>query len=156
VLWTAARRKAQGHLRGTADWERIDPELRAQIDYAEKLTAIDHARAVDDVHHLNLRLLRAFDAAGVDLLLTPTVAGQTPYLGRQGTVDAEEVLTWVSFTPVINLTRNPAGSVCAGFTAAGMPVGLQVIGRPLADVEVLRALAAIEDLLALDRLAPVG
>lgn len=155
VLWTSARRKAQGHLQGTPEWERIDPELRAQIEYAGRLTAVDHARAVDAVHHLNLRLLRAFDAADVDVLLTPTVAGQTPVLGRQGTVDAEEVLTWVSFTPVVNLTRNPAGSVCAGFTADGMPVGLQAIGRPLADVDVLRTLAAVEDLLAIDRVAPL-
>ncbi|HSL58966.1 MAG TPA: amidase family protein [Acidimicrobiales bacterium] len=156
VLWTSARRAAQGHLKGTPAWERIDPELRGQIEYAERLTAVDHVRALDAVHLLNLRLLAAFDTAGVDVLLTPTVAGQTPVLGHQGTVDHEEVLTWVSFTPVINVTRNPAGSVCAGVTAAGLPVGIQAIGRPHGDIDVLRTMAALEDVLAIDRVAPIG
>jgi len=44
-----------------------------------------------------------------------------------------------------------AGTVNAGFTADGMPVGLQVIGPHFADLEVLTALACLEDALGLDR-----
>jgi aspartyl-tRNA(Asn)/glutamyl-tRNA(Gln) amidotransferase subunit A len=54
------------------------------------------------------------------------------------------------------MTRSPAGTVCAGFTADGMPVGLQVIGPQHGDVVVLRAIAVLEDALALDRTAPFG
>ena len=53
------------------------------------------------------------------------------------------------------MTRSPAGTVCAGFTESGLPVGLQVIGPQHGDVAVLRALAALEDTLAIDRLAPI-
>ena len=44
------------------------------------------------------------------------------------------------------MTRMPAGTTCAGFTAEGLPVGIQVIGRQHDDVGVLRALAALEQL----------
>jgi len=77
-------------------------------------------------------------------------------VGEQGRVNGAETIFWAPFTGAYNLTRNPAGSVAAGLTADGMPVGLQVIGPQHADVAVLRAVAAIEDLLALDLIAPVG
>jgi Asp-tRNA(Asn)/Glu-tRNA(Gln) amidotransferase A subunit family amidase len=54
------------------------------------------------------------------------------------------------------MTRSPAGTVCAGFTSDGMPVGLQVVGPQHADVAVLRLLTLLEDLLDLDPVAPFG
>jgi Asp-tRNA(Asn)/Glu-tRNA(Gln) amidotransferase A subunit family amidase len=46
--------------------------------------------------------------------------------------------------------------VCAGYTSDGLPVGLQVVGPQHGDVVVLRALALLEDALALDPVAPFG
>jgi aspartyl-tRNA(Asn)/glutamyl-tRNA(Gln) amidotransferase subunit A len=43
-----------------------------------------------------------------------------------------------------NLTGQPAASVPAGFTAAGLPVGLQIVGRRHGDPTVLAASAAFE------------
>jgi len=42
------------------------------------------------------------------------------------------------------MTGQPAASVPCGFTKAGLPIGLQVVGRRFADALVLRASAAIE------------
>lgn len=42
------------------------------------------------------------------------------------------------------MTGQPAASLPAGFTAAGLPVGVQVVGRHLDDATVLRASAAFE------------
>jgi aspartyl-tRNA(Asn)/glutamyl-tRNA(Gln) amidotransferase subunit A len=44
----------------------------------------------------------------------------------------------------LNLSGQPAASVPAGFTADGLPVGLQIVGRHLDDALVLRASAAFE------------
>ena len=63
-------------------------------------------------------------------------------------------MTWVAFTYPFNMTRSPAGTVCAGFTSDGMPVGLQVIGPQHADVAVLRAMALLEDALGVDTVPP--
>ena len=44
-----------------------------------------------------------------------------------------------------NLTGQPAATVPVGFTSAGLPVGLQIVGRRLADLQVLQASAAFEE-----------
>jgi aspartyl-tRNA(Asn)/glutamyl-tRNA(Gln) amidotransferase subunit A len=91
----------------------------------------------------------------VPVLLTPTVAGLPGAPGADGTVNGEATPGWVAFTYPFNMTRSPAGTVCAGFTEGGLPVGLQVVGPQHADVVVLRTLALLEDTLAIDRLAPL-
>jgi aspartyl-tRNA(Asn)/glutamyl-tRNA(Gln) amidotransferase subunit A len=53
--------------------------------------------------------------------------------------------SWLSFTLPVNLTGQPAASVPAGWTAEGLPVGLQIIGRHLDDATVLRASARFEE-----------
>ncbi len=109
--------------------------------------------ANDACHTANVRLVELFHQ--VPLILTPTVAGQPGAPGGNGTVNGEETPLWVSFTYPFNMTRSPAGTVCAGFTEAGLPVGLQVVGPQHADVAVLRGMAVLEDALAIDRLAPI-
>jgi len=52
---------------------------------------------------------------------------------------------WVPFTYPWNMTGQPAATVPCGFTRAGLPVGLQIIGRRFADATVLRAAAAFEE-----------
>ena len=58
---------------------------------------------------------------------------------------------WVEFTYPFNLTRSPAGTVTVGFTADGMPIGLQVVGPQHGDAAVLRLLAVMEETVATDR-----
>ena len=136
-------------------WGRIDPGLLALVEWARSsVTATRMAEAIDACHTLNLALVDLFHR--VPLLLTPTVAGQTPRINEPGMIDGEPDVNWVQFTYGLNMTRSPAGTVCAGFTADGMPVGLQVIGPQHADVVVLRLIALLEDALALDRTAPFG
>jgi len=138
--------------RGTEAWASLDPGLVAQVEWAAGLTAVDLVRAEDQCHELNLRLVEVF--RDVRLLLTPTVAGITPECGENGTINGKPDLNWVRFTYPFNLTRSPAGTVCAGFTAAGLPVGLQLIGPQHGDLVVLRTMAALEQALALDPRAP--
>ena len=146
TLWCVARYKAQGHLVGTADFERISESLRPQILHGMEVLGVDHARAHDAIYALNARLEAVFADSGAPVILSPVCAGQTPLLGQNGTIDGKADVGWVKFTYGINLTRNPAGSVPVGLTAAGLPVGLQVIGRHHDEIAVLRAIAAVEAL----------
>jgi aspartyl-tRNA(Asn)/glutamyl-tRNA(Gln) amidotransferase subunit A len=144
-----------GHLHGTDRWGSIDPGLAALMEWARSsVTPVDVVKALESCKDVNLALVELFHE--VSLLLTPTVAGQTPRVGENGTIDGEPDINWVRFTYPFNMTRSPAGTVCAGFTADGMPVGLQVVGPQHADVAVLRLLALMEDELAVDQLAPIG
>jgi aspartyl-tRNA(Asn)/glutamyl-tRNA(Gln) amidotransferase subunit A len=83
-----------------------------------------------------------------DLILTPTLAVPPFPVHIQGPekIDGRMVSTtqWLAFTFPLNMTGQPAASVPAGFTSSGLPVGMQIIGRHLADATVLRAAAAFE------------
>ena len=105
-------------------------------------------KAEDECHRLNLRLVSLFHE--VRLLLTPTVAAQAPRCGELGRIGDRDDANWVRFTYPSNMTRSPAGTVCAGFTSSGLPVGLQLIGPQHGDMVVLRAMAALEEALAID------
>jgi Asp-tRNA(Asn)/Glu-tRNA(Gln) amidotransferase A subunit family amidase len=154
TLAMAGNERALGHLRGTDDWERLDPGHVFLMDaFGAKSSGVDVLAAFDECHRANVRLVDLFHR--VPVLLTPTVAGLPGAPGADGTVNGEATPGWVAFTYPFNMTRSPAGTVCAGFTEGGLPVGLQVVGPQHADVVVLRTLALLEDTLAIDRLAPL-
>src|SRR5437764_5743013 len=136
--------------RNTEVWKQLDPMLAAQLEQAAELSALDLVKAEDECHRLNLRLVNLFH--DVRLLVTPTVAAQAPVCGEPGSIGGEDELNWVRFTYPFNMTRSPAGTVCAGFTPSGLPVGLQLIGPQHGDMVVLRTMAALEAALAFDAL----
>ncbi|MFJ8933122.1 amidase [Streptomyces sp. NPDC102364] len=84
-----------------------------------------------------------------DLILTPTTSVAAFPVGVQGPelIDGRMVPTdhWTSFTPLANLTGQPAASLPAGRTRGGLPVGVQLIGRHLADGALLDVCAAYEE-----------
>jgi len=53
-------------------------------------------------------------------------------------------VSWAEFSYPFNMSWNPAASVPCGFTANGLPVGLQIVGRRFDDLGVLQASAAFE------------
>ncbi|TET13709.1 MAG: hypothetical protein E3J81_08070 [Dehalococcoidia bacterium] len=76
-----------------------------------------------------------------DLLLTPTLAALPPPVVI---ADPADFLKWLPFILVFSLTGQPAASVPAGWTEDGLPVGLQIVGRPYHEVTVCRAATAFE------------
>lgn len=139
---------------GTEQWNRIDPGLSAQAEWASSLSGADFVRALDECHRLNVTLVGVFHQAR--LLVTPTLAAAPPVSDELGTIDGRSDANWVRFTYPFNCTRSPAATVCAGFTASGLPVGLQLVGPQHADQVVLRAAAALEQALGMETLAPLG
>ena len=82
-----------------------------------------------------------------DLLLTPTLSVPAFPIGQEPQViDGRPVLPfgWSPFTPPFNLCGQPAASVPCGWSADGLPVGLQIVGRPFEEATILRAAAAFE------------
>lgn len=72
----------------------------------------------------------------VDVLVSPTMSSPPPTFAS---VDAMSTARRPSFTGPYNLTGMPAISVPCGFTAAGLPIGLQIAGKPFDEPTVLRA-----------------
>ena len=86
--------------------------------------------------------------AKLDVLLAPSVAIAAPPVGQTEVRVGSETLpvraTLIRFTRPFNLTGHPAASVPCGFTAEGLPMGLQIIGRPFDEATVLRVADAYQ------------
>ena len=81
-----------------------------------------------------------------DLLVLPVMRGTAFAVGANGPRDADGTIRhdWSPFCYNFNLTGQPAASLPCGFTAAGLPVGLQVVGPMHDDIGVLAACHALE------------
>ena len=76
-----------------------------------------------------------------DAIVSPTAPGPAPVLGAWRTVQFWQK---ASFTTPWNVSGGPALSQCMGFSAAGLPLALQVAGRPFDEAAVLRIAHAYE------------
>ncbi|HYG55674.1 MAG TPA: amidase [Burkholderiales bacterium] len=79
-----------------------------------------------------------------DLLVTPTLAVAAFEAGREMPAGMTRWMDWTPFTFPFNLTQQPAASIPCGFTEAGLPVGLHIVGPRYADGLVLQAARAFE------------
>ncbi len=136
-------------LRRMADVQghRFAGALAALLD--RQWTADDFTTAILDRKRVVNAMWRFME--GYQFLLTPTVSVAAFPLDREGpdTIDGTpaRASAWTPFSAVANLTGQPAATIPAGFTADGRPVGLQIIGRHLDDIGVLRLSAAFEAIL---------
>jgi aspartyl-tRNA(Asn)/glutamyl-tRNA(Gln) amidotransferase subunit A len=91
------------------------------------------------------RNMKAFHET-YDLLLTPMLPIPAFPAGRAAPDEGErgQWIDWTPFSYPFNLTRQPACSVPCGFTPAGLPVGLQIVGPMYEEALVLRAARAFE------------
>ncbi|MFM9939764.1 MAG: amidase [Hyphomicrobiaceae bacterium] len=82
-----------------------------------------------------LRSAMAEVMTSVDVLVLPTTATSAPKMDSMTKYGSFEV---PSFTMPFNVSGTPALSVCNGFDAQGLPLSLQIVGRPFEDATVLR------------------
>ncbi len=82
-----------------------------------------------------------------DLLLSPVlpVAAFDVGLNVPPGWEDRNAVSWVYYTYPFNATGQPAASIPAGFTASGLPVGLQMVGRFNVETDIFRAAAAFEE-----------
>jgi aspartyl-tRNA(Asn)/glutamyl-tRNA(Gln) amidotransferase subunit A len=122
----------------------LDPGLAEIAAAGRALSAVDYLRANNRRMELGLAMGRFH--LDHDILLTPTIPIPAFEAGREVPADWPEP-RWTSWTPLtypFNMTQQPAASIPCGFTAAGLPIGLQVIGARHADALVLAVCNALE------------
>ncbi len=105
-----------------------------------------------DAYYLKAQKVRSlikrdFDDAfeKVDAILTPTTPTPAFALGSQGGADPIAMYLNDIFTVTVNMAGLPGLSVPAGLSSEGLPLGLQIIGKPFDEALVLRAGQVIED-----------
>jgi aspartyl-tRNA(Asn)/glutamyl-tRNA(Gln) amidotransferase subunit A len=84
-------------------------------------------------------------AAGVDAMLTPATPSAAFGIGEKGGADPVEMYLNDVFTVTVNMAGLPGISVPAGLDAQGLPLGLQLIGRPFDEETLFAAGQVIED-----------
>jgi amidase len=129
--------------------EDLPPEYLRWVDEGYRLTAVDIARDQQMRTHVYDQIQQVMRS--YQLLVTPTLAtlpvdnaddGNTVGPSSINDVDVDPLIGWC-LTYLVNFSGHPAASLPAG-DVAGLPVGMQLIGRRYADADVLAASAAYE------------
>ncbi|MFL6691930.1 MAG: amidase [Ramlibacter sp.] len=128
-----------------AQWGQCDPGVVAYAQGGRDIRAVDFVAGANRRGELFQSMSQLHER--YDLLVSPAVATtafeagcNTPPDGRYG----DSWFSWAAFSYPFDLTKQPAISVPCGFTQAGLPVGLQIVGPFLRDDLVLRAAKAFE------------
>jgi aspartyl-tRNA(Asn)/glutamyl-tRNA(Gln) amidotransferase subunit A len=143
VLWYAGAAKI---VDGIPEDRRhlIDPGLAEIAEEGRRYSALGYLQALRERSELGIAM-GAFHQT-YDLLVLPTEPIVAFAAGAE-VPDSSAQPRWTSWTPFtypFNMSHQPAATVPCGFSAAGLPIGVQVVGPRHADGLVLAACAAIE------------
>jgi len=143
ALWFAGAAKVL-EVYGAGAIERVDPALRLGVESMGRITASEFLGATAVRMDMGVRM-GAFHET-FDLLVTPTMPITAFPKGQEAPSGwgSQHWTSWTPYTYPFNMTQQPAASVPCGFTSAGLPVGLQIVGPRHADRAVLRAARAYE------------
>ena len=143
VLWWSGARALLGRLPEEKK-ALLDPALADVVAQSMEITPEDYFDAVRERGALGSQM-RVF-MERYDVLITPTLPGVAFDAGKLSPVD-DGMGKWVNWTPFsypFNLTQQPAASVPCGFSKAGLPAGLHIVGKMFDDRTVLRASQAYQ------------
>jgi aspartyl-tRNA(Asn)/glutamyl-tRNA(Gln) amidotransferase subunit A len=142
--WNEARAELQ-----RANIDKLTPAVRYVLEQVGQTPLAAYFKAATELHAWRARAAAFFER--YDLLLTPAlVTNDVAAAGHEITLDGGEkasTINLIHFTAPFNATGQPAAIVPCGFTAAGLPVALQIVGRFGADLLVMQAARAFESAL---------
>jgi aspartyl-tRNA(Asn)/glutamyl-tRNA(Gln) amidotransferase subunit A len=126
------------------DWARarlgdFSARVQQRLLLGALVSGVDYVQAVRRRRELRAELRAAMH--DLDLVLTAT---QPAEAARLDALPEWDFTNPPGFTMPFNVVGFPAMSVCAGFGAQGLPVAVQLVGKPFADATVLRAADAFE------------
>ncbi|MBB4687157.1 amidase [Amycolatopsis jiangsuensis] len=140
-------------VRALSDLSGLPPERRARVlpvisewaAGAESATGLDVYRGFAAMDGISVAALRA--TAPYDLVLSPTCAVPAPPADwASPTNDPSRPFEHIGFTLPYNMSGQPSISLNCGYHPADQPIGLQITGPRFADLAVLQAAAAYEQL----------
>jgi Asp-tRNA(Asn)/Glu-tRNA(Gln) amidotransferase A subunit family amidase len=133
--------------------QHLGPNIRANVEEGLGYSLVDYAQAAAS----QTRLYRSWQAffAEYDVLISPAITlSPRPWTELYpAEIDGQPTSSyyhWLALAYAVTLAGHPAISIPLGLDEAGMPFGLQIVGRYGGDAAVLSVAAAIEDALADD------
>jgi len=136
----------------------LKPEVIWNIEQGLKLTVEQLERAEAQRVTMTAGTLEFFKT--YDLLLAPaTIVAPFPvehrYVAECAGKKFDNYVEWLAIVYAITLVCCPALSLPCGFTASGLPVGLQVVAPPRGEAELLAGAKVLEDILGLRGTTPI-
>jgi amidase len=125
------------------DWRKVQPVTRWLAEAGKRVPRrLAAARAAE------LAALSTSVFGDADVILSPTVSMTAPSIGMLCGRSPEEIFFSVApigaFTAAFNLTGQPAASMPMGLTSDGLPIGVQIGGKPFAEATVLQVMHQLE------------
>ncbi len=114
-------------------------DFRGRVIPACLFTADDYVQAQKQRRKLVDAMRPIYDK--YDVLIAPSTYGPASRIDEHSTVSFWQK---PKITTVFNVTAGPALSLCAGFSESGLPLPMQIVGRPFEDATVLKAGYAFE------------
>lgn len=138
--------------------DQLKPEVIWNIEQGLKLSVEDIERAEAQRVTIAARALEFFKT--YDLLLAPaTITPPFPigerYLAECAGVKFDNYVQWLAIVYAVTLACCPALSMPCGFTATGLPVGLQVIAAPRGEARLLAGAKSLEDIIGALGASPI-
>jgi amidase len=132
--------------------DQLKPEVIWNIEQGMKLTVDQIARAQAQRLAMTERTLKFFES--YDLLLSPaTIVAPFPienrFVAECNGKTFGNYIEWVAIAYATTLACCPAMSLPCGFTASGLPVGLQIVARPRGEAQLLAGAKVLEDILGI-------
>src|SRR6476659_3964263 len=136
----------------------LKPEVIWNIEEGLKLSVEQLERAEAQRVAMTARTLEFFDK--YDLLLCPaTIVPPFPvenrYVAECAGKKFDNYVEWLGIVYAITLVCCPALSLPCGFTASGLPVGLQMVAAPRAEPQLLAGAKLLEDVLGIHGMTPI-
>jgi aspartyl-tRNA(Asn)/glutamyl-tRNA(Gln) amidotransferase subunit A len=124
----------------------LGDDVRSRVNLGAAIMATQYLKA--QAIRRKVREIFSLVFQKVDVLLTPQLPITAPKIGQQSvpwgkkTEAVPSALT--RFTRIYNLVGNPALSLLCGFSSSGLPIGLQIAGKPFDEATVLKVGHAYE------------
>jgi amidase len=138
--------------------DMLKPEVIWNIEQGLKLTVEDLERAEAQRVTMTARTIEFFKT--YDLLLAPTtIVAPFPvenrYVAECAGKTFDNYVEWLAIVYAITLVCCPALSLPCGFTATGLPVGLQMVAAPRGEAQLLAGARVLEDILGVRGTTPI-
>jgi amidase len=138
--------------------DQLKPEVIWNIEAGLKLSVEQLERAEAQRMTMTARTLEFFKT--YDLLLTPaTIVAPFPvenrYVAECAGKKFDNYVEWLGIVYAITLVCCPALSLPCGFTASGLPIGLQMVAAPRGEAQLLAGAKVLEDVLGLRGTTPI-
>lgn len=123
---------------------KILPYIRAWADSGAQRSGLAVMRGFNRTMEIRKAAARLFGS--LDFVLSPTAPiARFPADWASPLNDPEKPFEHIGYTVPWNMSEQPAVSINCGYTGAGAPIGLQIVGRRFDDLGVLRLAKAYED-----------